>query len=489
MMLKITKNAKLLLLLVATSTITMANNLTVSNVTLTGQNTASNYTLVEFDISWDNSWRTSTGPSNWDAAWVFVKYRIKTQTVWNHASLNWFDGTGSGDGHTEPPNTNISSSLDNVSGNSYGVFIHRSTDMMQGSVSYPNVQLRWEYGDDGLADWDSVEVCVFAIEMVYVPQGSFSLGTGGSEVDAFYLYPTSTDSYVVNSENSITVGTTAGNLHYAALAGGGDQSGPIPALFPKGYDAFYCMKYEITQSQYTEFLNKLTPAQDANRFTNQNGNLRHAITGSAGARTTSNPYLACNYLDWADIAAYLDWAALRPMTELEYEKACRGNLPPVADEYAWGTTTLLQATGISNAGLSNETASNVGANCIYGNVFAVSGPMRVGCLGQGMNTRQGVGASYYGIMELSGNLFESLVTVGNATGRAYTGENGDGVLDLGGDANTPNWPNTTAVGIGYRGGDWGSNSPYLRVSNRLSAATTTNTAYEGGGGRGGRYAP
>jgi hypothetical protein len=34
------------------------------------------------------------------------------------------------------------------------------------------------------------------------------------------------------------------------------------------------------------------------------------------------------------------------MTELEYEKACRGPLMPVANEYAWGTTTISATTAI-----------------------------------------------------------------------------------------------------------------------------------------------
>ncbi|MFN9581641.1 MAG: hypothetical protein ACK566_03095, partial [Bacteroidota bacterium] len=68
-----------LLFIVHTST---ANNIAVSSVSLTGQNTtagtnnAANFSLVQFNLSWENSWRVSTGPSNWDAAWVFVKFRV-----------------------------------------------------------------------------------------------------------------------------------------------------------------------------------------------------------------------------------------------------------------------------------------------------------------------------------------------------------------------------------------------------------------------------
>lgn len=50
----------------------VANNLQVQNAVLINQNTTSDHTHVQFDISWDNSWRDIV---NWDAAWVFVKYK------------------------------------------------------------------------------------------------------------------------------------------------------------------------------------------------------------------------------------------------------------------------------------------------------------------------------------------------------------------------------------------------------------------------------
>ncbi|OYQ52214.1 hypothetical protein CHX27_00075, partial [Flavobacterium aurantiibacter] len=59
-----------------------SNDITVTNCTLTGQNTSAgvnnvaNFSLVQFDLSWENSWRVNFGPANWDAAWVFVKFRV-----------------------------------------------------------------------------------------------------------------------------------------------------------------------------------------------------------------------------------------------------------------------------------------------------------------------------------------------------------------------------------------------------------------------------
>jgi len=50
---------------------------------------------VEFDISWENSWRESwtlagggSAVENWDAAWVFVKYRKAGETAYSHATLS-----------------------------------------------------------------------------------------------------------------------------------------------------------------------------------------------------------------------------------------------------------------------------------------------------------------------------------------------------------------------------------------------------------------
>ena len=58
----------------------LANNLTVTNVIVL--NAANGVADVRFDLSWDNSWHSSwpeyggaLNMTNWDAAWVFVKFR------------------------------------------------------------------------------------------------------------------------------------------------------------------------------------------------------------------------------------------------------------------------------------------------------------------------------------------------------------------------------------------------------------------------------
>jgi len=315
-----------------------ANDITLSNFSLTGQNSTNHSTMVKFDIAWENSFRMNSGPSNWDAAWVFVKYRIGTGE-WQPA---WLNNTG----HFNPAGSVISTGLldpalpfNAVTNPGLGVFIYRDADGT-GTFSKTGVQLRWNYGANGVPDNETVQIQVFAIEMVYVPQGSFYVGSGGTESGAFYKYPVTTDAYQITSEGAITVGTASDNLYYPSTTFGGDQNGPIPSAFPKGFNSFYCMKYEISQQGYVDFLNSLSGAQAVIRYPNEFGNARYAISVSGGVYSTTNPYVACNHLGWADLSAYLDWSGLRPMTELEFEKSCRGTLPSVPDEYAWGTTSI-----------------------------------------------------------------------------------------------------------------------------------------------------
>ncbi len=126
---------------------------------------------------------------------------------------------------------------------------------------------------------------------------------------------------------------------------------------------------------------------------------------------------------------------------------------------------------------------------MYNTAAGVQGPMRVGNFGQGVNTRLGVGATYYGIMEMSGNVSERTVTVGNATGRGFTGINGNGILDATGNADAANWPGTNAIGAGIRCCNWDFTAIYLRVSGRSLAAKSLSTRDYGNSGRGVRVAP
>jgi len=466
-----------------------ANNVVVSHISLTGQDAANDYTFVQFDISWENSWRDA---GNWDASWVFIKYSTDGGTTWNHATL-------ATTGHTAPAGSTIDTPADGK-----GVFIYRNT-VSSGTNTWNGVQLKWQYGTDIVSDDAIVLVKVFAIEMVYIPQASFYVGSGGSE-DGHFFEGGGNNPFQITSEAEITVGNAAGQLYYSS---GGDQTGPIPDAFPKGYNAFYMMKYEITQEQYKDFLNCLTRQQQDRRtasdplgwamgeaaLSNRNDNRNGIDCLDPGFSLTipavfacnleddgyfNNPddgqNIACNYLSWIDGAAYADWAGLRPMTELEFEKACRGNQTPVANEYAWGTANIaLQPYTLINSGAANEDiAENYAQHADVGNAShdetnRIDGPLRVGIFAGNVwnttNQRVRSGAGFYGNMELSGNVLERAVTIGNATGRGFTGTLGDGSLTAFGEATNSDWPFLSNTGWCNRGGDW-DHSDMVRVSDR-----------------------
>jgi formylglycine-generating enzyme required for sulfatase activity len=484
----------LMLVLIATLAVPgFANHIVVGMPTITGKNTTDDYAYVQFDISWDNSFRDDI---NWDAAWVFVKYK-ETGGDWHHAYLNTTAGN-----HTIP--AGYTCSVGETSGNGMGVFIYRSSNG-SGKTNLTNVQLRWEYGANGLSDEAAFTVKVFAIEMVFIPEGAFYVGDADNDQINCFHDGDDTGPYYIASEDAITVGTGDGELYYDQdNSWGGDRSGPIPAVFPKGYAAFYCMKYEISQEQYADFLNTLTATQDTSRSIQDETYYtisRGTISGSQGSRTAGVPDRACNYLSCMDGAAYADWAGLRPMTELEFEKVCRGTQAVVDDEYAWGNANIADwdyssiNDSLPNASVSNAASDPTGNASYVITSSSIGGIMRCGIFATGSSSRAEAGASYYGIMELSGNLCECPVTVGNTTGRGFTGTHGDGALSTDGNATNADWPGysggeiTGATGAGERGGNCFEFASYARVSDRSSAGLTGTARSAIRGFRGVRSAP
>jgi formylglycine-generating enzyme required for sulfatase activity len=285
------------------------------------------------------------------------------------------------------------------------------------------------------------------------------------------------------------------------------------------------MKYEITQDQYVAFLNVLDSAQAVGPSASAAidiGNtltVRSGITGwrsdhplKPGEYTTTNPYVPAN-TSFDNLSAYLDWAALRPMTELEYEKACRGPVTPVHNEFAWGTpylvgydptsgTTTTVFYRLSNTGAANElvdTNYSVSAGNATWFFATLRSPnyfiTRAGAFAASPSStgRETAGATYYGIMEMTGNMAEQLITMGYPEGRAFTGRSGDGRLAADGRTDE-GWPNITVTyrGTGYKGGFYNTQSPNaLMVSDRSTAGD--NFKFFGGkagaGGRGVRLAP
>jgi formylglycine-generating enzyme required for sulfatase activity len=442
-----------------------ANDIVVKNVRLTGQVNDS-HTLINFDLNWKNSWRNST---NWDAAWLFVKYKVNNGD-WLHATLS-----SNAVDHSTPAGSTISPSADGK-----GIFIYRSTEGT-GENDFKNISLRWNYPTDLVANDAQVTVKVFAIEMVYVPGGSYAVGDGTS-INTFHIAGDTLTPFNISSENAITLNDTISvNPNPSSLWAKGSLkmgAGEIPAQFPKGFNSFYIMKYEITQGQYAEFLNTVTSLQSGNRFTATTID-RYTISGTHPLVVADRPSRACNYLSYMDGAAYADWACLRPMTEFEFEKSSRGTNSPVPGEYAWGNTFLDYSGNVSGTENGTETIigeMNVNAGAtIFSNGDGGYGPIRVGIFAATTNTRPGSGGSFYGVMELSGNLWETVISA-DSLGRNFQGTNGDGVLSNGGSATNTDWPGFSVTSVQFAEGSGGRGGGFntiesLEVSSRIYASS------------------
>lgn len=284
---------------------------------------------------------------------------------------------------------------------------------------------------------------------------------------------------------------------------------PLPAAYPNGVYGFYAMKYELTQEQYVTFLNQLPrPAQYGrtiggyldklhegeyvfgdNRTTasHRNGIIMHERNINSGLpyvfACNLNPAdlpngqadgqtVACNYLSVADMLSYAEWTGLRPISEMEYEKMCRGKYPslPTAGEYAWEGTDATKMTSFTSGGTENEgipgSSANINININADNSGTVKGPVRVGLFSRG-NKRNVTGNSFFGISDLSGNLSEIYCDATLYGRQLKRSVNGSGEVEENGDARVAdsNWPRRVEA-YGVRGGDWNSALTYARVSDR-----------------------
>lgn len=592
-----------------------ANNIQVSNITLTGRDVNNDFTMVNFNLSWENSWRTSSTPSNWDAAWVFVKYRVNGGN-WQHAFLN-------NTGHVAATGSEITTGLltpkatfNATTNPGVGAYIYRNANG-SGNVNFNNLQLRWNYGANGVGDNDLIDVQVFAVEMVFVPSGSFFLGSGGTyetgqftngstvmpmqssgtsslvgasgssttitlsgtgastsglsagqvlrvlsgtgRLGGISNYDTvasvisatqftvknpvaqalsgatlqvtgPTTPYQITSENALNIDNTSGSL-WGMSSNGQTSIGNIPsatsqqlaAAYPKGFGAFYCMKYEISQAQYVDFLNSLTRTQQAarvgtnitgtsitNRYVMSNTatpSFRNGIRCDATIPATApvtfycdlnangianeaadGQNIAANFVTGTDFFTFLDWACLRLMTEFEFEKACRGTGAPVPNEYPWGTASATVSTAITGSGTASETTTPTNANLHSNNVLQV-GPIRVGSFANATSSRAQAGATVYGIMDMAGNLWERTVSAAHVQGRSYTGIHGNGTITAAGSGDVNLWPLITNPVLAFRGGSWITLAiPAAMVSDRSNGTFTGNTRVNNYGGRGVRTA-
>ena len=478
---------------------------------------------------------------------MFLKYSTDGGATWAHASMA---GSGSNpNGFYTPSTFEIVVPQDEK-----GFFIQRA-DLGNGNVTAEGVRFVWDYAQDGLSDEESMAANtinkIFGIEVVYVPQGPFYAGDGNSSSNYHFKEGSSdTDPWYIRSESAFsTTGASSDGFYYTSSGSSGEASSGsvflVPTSYPKGYKAFYQMKYELTEGQWVAFFNTLSPEEKMNRditssveggkgsdaVVNRNTVVWDSSSPKLAAETT-RPDRPMTYISWPDIAAYADWAALRPMTELEYEKSARGlDVSPKEDEFAWGTVSYNDALateiypdadedgteqiydGSANLNRNNLSWSS-GDGRAGGIAEGQKGPLRAGIFAESSTNRTTSGSGYYGAKELSGNLSEMVVSIGRSEGRQFLGSHGDGdlseIVGYEGNATNTDWPGingtdsargvTGTVGSGYRGGDFNAaNVRYFQLSDRSFAAKDAdslgqNQRYDAsfgvfGGGRLVRTAP
>ena len=304
------------------------DNLRVENVKVAPRDDKT--AIVTFDTSWSNSWRHG---SFHDAAWVFFKVRADEKSPWQPVRLvagKVVNPTGYNSGDGTPLKFVVPDGDDGF----VGMFVRRAADG-KGDVAARKVT--------ALSDWTGVkgakknlenaELRAFGIEMVYVAEGPFYLGSGGTgELNMFHTYTgkdQDTPPYRVTNGGAIPTGRQKGKLWAKGICP--PDGGEIPAAFPNGYAAFYCMKWpHFTQEIYAGFLNTITAEEAKGRYYAgyQGVVIKRSGEGPKFVYEASEPAKRCPWLSWADCAAVAAWAGLRPMTELEYEKAIRGLQTP-----------------------------------------------------------------------------------------------------------------------------------------------------------------
>ncbi len=420
-----------------------ARNIYATNLELTrlelvlkdGENKHRDF-YVDITISWQNAWYNK---KNYDAAWVFFKY-LRTTGGYTHAKIRM-------EGHSflsekNPGNLKILPSKDGT-----GIFLQPTSEYRGPIEARVRIQLDTAVLANKAFVLGNHLLNGYGIEMVYIPDGHFFLGDSDSlSIRASSFYKSGGDGRpdgsleIRNETEAIPVGKEKGAIYYHVGNKDyqGDQSGPVPASYPKGVNGFYIMKYELQQSQYANFLNSLQAMATSARSkiaSKDYHKLRGGISLNENIFVATTKNRPANFVSWDDGCAFADWAALRPMTDFEYVKVCRGPTSPVPRDYPWGTASKDKLKRFVDA--DNELKWADGLNESQLNDA----------------NRETFGASYYWVMDLAGSLWERVVSIGAERGRRFVGSHGDGNLSYGYATNT-DWPSGdhNSGGYGFAGG-------------------------------------
>jgi hypothetical protein len=397
-----------------------ANNMLVQNVTTLNDNPTAKTVQVQFDLSWDNSWRDSI---NWDAAWIFLKFK-DANGLWQHVKLNT-NGFQNGSGTS---NT-VQVTSDNV-----GAWVYRDT-RGSGTFNSTTMQLQWNYGLNGLSKVTGLEVRVFAVEMVYVPEGGFNCSNSYFQNSSYQEYKFSAPGDnlpVINTRLSPNFKTTdKDSIRIKGDAGIDRNSDGIvdDQNYPLGYKAFFTYKYEMSEQQYADFLNTLTQQQITTLGVEGTN-----IKISNNQYFSSTPNFPCSNTKNETFLAYADWSGLRPISFLEYNKLSWGPITPtklVYGNYKNSCDYIIRSF--------KYIFNNYNCDVLYQyfNENYASQIYDVGTIPL---------ISYYGVYDLMDKLFEPVISISSSN---FNETNGNGLLDVSGNNDVLNWKDLNLIYLNH----------------------------------------
>lgn len=356
---------------------------------------------IRATLSWKNSWSLSTDPANNDGVYITLRRRRidLAKSPWEVVKPVIAETIKKGE--TE----SFVSSCKSIGILVEATSITKNVDSLDLRIK---VESPFEQGDWVLS--------ATAVEMASVkpsPLG-FYLGDGASQ-------------FAFGGRDNQPIKSNFGKVDTLSISG----LDKIAIKWPSER-SFFLMKYELSQRQFIWCFNQfpkelqltLIPELQGKAagdmafpaFTNnRNGLFVESVSAETGITLeTQFPFVSMSGLTPRLLSACLAWLGLRPMTELEYEWACRGPLKPIAKEAAWGTNRVMDGNDLTDSLLDAEKFVERPSDSLVGLAnFAkpageayLQGPSRSGACQSIKNERVANGMGYYGHADLSGNLWE-----------------------------------------------------------------------------------
>ncbi|MBZ0167686.1 MAG: hypothetical protein K8I00_12845, partial [Candidatus Omnitrophica bacterium] len=171
----------------------------MSNVTIGSRNPSAKTLTAQFDLSWDNSWKTKI---NHDAVWVTVRLnKAGVNPVYKKLCSLTVAGLN-------PAGFSTGNSADlelYVPQDKKGAFLRLQNYGVKTTVESQAVQLIVDYQSCGFTAADTVYLNIVAFEMVHMPRGAFYAGDYATSTAALTQGSADSDSWFITTAGPISV--------------------------------------------------------------------------------------------------------------------------------------------------------------------------------------------------------------------------------------------------------------------------------------------